>query len=201
MFAFTQTKKCGMIMAVKEYSGHDFHLWVGVAAACGGIYMERWENRYAHGRGGASRSVEHSKADRIKNILLILLAVALLGIGIAGGRAIAFRAGTGEKILQRMMTECGDAVGQVNTLSRYGGSDSAALLGKIRANIHAVDACNQLYASLYGKQLVASDTLNQLYATVDSYMDKLKNGSSSLDEQTSLAEDLAALQALLQTLR
>ena len=162
--------------------------------------MERWENRYAHSRGGASRGMEHSRVDRIRNILLILMTVALLGVGIAGGQAIVFRASAGDAIIQRMATECGDAVNQVNTLSRYGGSDSAQLLGKIRANIHAVDVCNETYAALYGSQLVQDNVFTQLYNTVDSYMGKLKNGSSSLDEQTSLAADLAELQSLIQNL-
>lgn len=160
--------------------------------------MERWENRYAHSRSGAARGVEHSRVERVRNILIILMAVALLGVGIAGGQAIAFRGKADDLILQRMATECGDAVSQVNTLSRYGGSDSAALIGKIRANVHAVDAYNSLYTSLYGGRVVDQSVFTQLYSVIDSYMSKLKNGSATMEEQTNLLNNLTTLQTILQ---
>ena len=132
--------------------------------------MERWENRYAHSRGGAVRGVEHSRFDRVRSVLLILMAVALIGVGIAGGQAIAFRSKAGETLISRMMTECNEAVSLVNTLSRYGGSDSAVLIGKIRANVHAADMCNALHSSYYGGALVSQATFTRLYSTIDSYI-------------------------------
>lgn len=159
--------------------------------------MERWENRYAHSRGGAMHGADHSRFDRIRSALLILLTVALLGVGIAGGQAIGFRAKAGDTLVARMVTECNEAVNQVNTLSRYGGSDSAVLVGKIRASIHAMDVCNELYASYYGSQVVHQGVFTGLYNTIDSYMAKLKNGTTTMEEQTNLLGDLTALQDLL----
>lgn len=159
--------------------------------------MERWENRYAHSRSGAARSAEHSRAERVRSVLLILLTVALVGVSIAGGQAIAFRGKAGDVIVARMLTECNEAVNQVNTLSRYGGSDSAVLVGKIRACIHAMDVCNNLYASYYSSQVVHQGTFTTLYNTIDSYMAKLKNGTTTMEEQTNLINDLTALQTQL----
>ena len=162
--------------------------------------MERWENRYAHSRSGAARGVEHSRFERERSMLLILMAVALIGVGIAGGQAIAFRGKAGDTLKARMLTECNEAVNQVNTLSRYGGSDSAVLIGKIRANIHAADVCNGLHFSYYGSQPVPQATFTQLYGIIDSYMAKLKNGTATMEEQTNLQLELTALQTLLQEL-
>lgn len=159
--------------------------------------MERWENRYAHTRGGAARGMEHSRFDRIRSILLILLTVALVGVGIAGGQAIAFRAKAGDALVARMVTECNEAVNQISALSRSGGSDSAVLVGKIRACIHAMDACNELHASYYGGQVIQQSAFTNLYNTIDSYMAKLKNGTTTMEEQTNLLNDLTALQTLL----
>ena len=159
--------------------------------------MERWENRYANGRKGNLHAVEHSRSERSKIVVIILLAVALLGVGIAGGKAIAFRGDAEDLMLARAMTECSSAVNQVNTLSRYGGSDSAVLVGKIRASIHAMDVCNELYASYYGSQVVHQGVFTGLYNTIDSYMAKLKNGTTTMEEQTNLLGDLTALQDLL----
>lgn len=163
--------------------------------------MERWENRYAHSRTGAVRGVEHSRADRVRNLAIILLLVALIGVAIAGGQAIAFRGKTDDVIAQHMLMECNEAVNQVNTLSRYGGSDSAALIGKIRACVHAVDVYNDLHWDLYGNMPVSQTTFTRLYETIDSYMGKLKNGTTTMEEQTNLLNDLTALQTLLQGLQ
>lgn len=160
--------------------------------------MERWENRYAHSRGGAMHGADHSRFDRARTAVLIVLLVALIGVGIAGGQAIAFRAKAGDAIVASMVMECNEAINQVNTLSRYGGSDSAVLVGKIRASIHAMDVCNSLYASYYGSQVVHQGTFTSLYNTIDSYMAKLKNGTTTMEEQTNLLGDLTALQTLLQ---
>ena len=100
--------------------------------------MERWENRYAHSRNGGNRGMEHSRAERVRSIVIILLVVALAGVGILGWQAIAFRGDCEKGIKARALTECGAAVSQVNTLSRSGGSETSAVLGKIRANINAI---------------------------------------------------------------
>ena len=159
--------------------------------------MERWENRYAHSRSGGVRSVEHSRAERVRSIVIILLVVALAGVGILGGQAIAFRSDCEAGIKARVLTECGAAVSQVNTLSRSGGSDTAAVLGKIRANIHVVDVLSQMNQSLYGKELAPAYSFTELYGIIDSYCAKLKNGSATIEELTNLSDRLMVLQSIL----
>ncbi len=160
--------------------------------------MERWENRYANGRKGNIRAVEHSRSERAKIVLIILLAVALLGVGIAGGKAIAFRGDAEDLMIARAMTECGSAVSQVNTLSRSGGSDTAGALGKIRANVNAVDVLSNMHQSLYGSAYAPQNVFTDLYGIIDSYSAKLKNGTSTIDELTRLGDALGNLQNLLQ---
>lgn len=159
--------------------------------------MERWENRYANGRSGNGRTAEHSRREKIKTVAIILMIVALLGIGISGFQAIAFKGKAEDLIVARAMTECGQAVGHVNSMSRSGGSDTAGVLGKIRANINAIDVLSGLRQSLYGQELAPRATFNQLYSTIDSYSSKLLNGSSTIDALTNLADGLNSLQELL----
>lgn len=163
--------------------------------------MERWENRYARSRNGGSRGVEHSRADRVRSIAIILLVVALAGVGIVGGQAIAFRGHCEEIMMARALTECSDAMNQVNTLSRSGGSDTAAVLGKIRANIRSVDVLSDMSQSLYGRALVPEASFTELYAIIDSYSAKLKNGSATIEELTNLGDRLSILQTMLQDAR
>ena len=162
--------------------------------------MERWENRYARSRSG-SRGLEHSRADRVRSIAIILLVVALAGVGIVGGQAMAFRGRCEESLMARALTECSDALNQVNTLSRSGGSDTAAVLGKIRANIRAVDVLSDMNQSLYGKAFVPEASFTELYGIIDSYSGKLKNGSATIEELTNLGDRLSILQTMLQDAR
>ena len=198
MFAFTQTAKCGNMVATKKYGGHGFATLVGMAAGYRRDYMERWENRYANGRSGGRRSNEPSRTERMLFIALILLAVITLGVGIVGGQAIGDRSRTKELMAARALTECSEAVNQVNSMSRSGGSDTAGALGKIRANIKAVETMSTMRQSLYGGALVPQSTFGELYGIIDSYSTKLKNGSSTIDELTRLGEVLAGLQQMLQ---
>ena len=163
--------------------------------------MERWENRYTHGRSGSARAAEHSRAERVRSIAIILLVVALAGVGIVGGKAMAFRGKSEDTLIAHALIECGNAVSQVNTLSRSGGSDTAAVLGKIRANIHAVDLLNEMCMSLHGRQLAPAASFTELYGIIDSYSGKLKNGSATIDELTNLSNRLTELQTLLQDAR
>lgn len=163
--------------------------------------MERWENRYARGRNGDGRGAEHSRADRVRSIIIILLLVMLAGVGIVGAQSFAFRGKCDETMLNRAMTECGEAINQVNTLSRSGGSDTAAVLGKIRSNIHAVDVLSAMHQTLYGRALVGSSTLTELYSVIDSYSTKLKNGSATIDELTRLTDQLSVMQTQLNAAR
>ena len=156
--------------------------------------MERWENRYTHGPG---RAADHSRAERIKNIVIILLAVALVGVGIAGFQAIAFKGQSRDLIVARAITECSTAVGSANTLSRSGGSDTAGMLGKIRANVNAVDVLSSIHQYLFGQELAPRATFTQLYSIIDSYSAKLRNGTATIDELTNLADGLTSLQDLL----
>ena len=163
--------------------------------------MQRWENRYANGRSGNVRTAEHSKAERVRNLLLIVLTVALLGVGIAGGQAITFRSSCDEKLLGRMVTECADAVSLAKNLSRYGGSDSAAILGSIRSNVHAVDVLNTMHHTLYGSYLVQPASFTDLYNIISSYSDKLTKGAAVVEDQNNLVTGLDALNTLLQSLK
>ena len=186
-----------MIVAANEYGWGIFTFAVGMMAGYGGFVMDRWENRYTHGRAGGGRAMEHSRMDRIKSILLILMAVALLGVGIVGVQSIAFKGDAQKLIVARAMTECSTAVSHANSLSRSGGSDTAGMLGKIRANVNAVDVLSGIHQSLFGQELAPRSTFTQLYTVIDSYSGKLRNGTATIEELTNLSDGLLGLQQLV----
>ena len=163
--------------------------------------MERWENRYANGRSGNGRTAEHARKEKIKTVAIILMAVMLLGVGISCFQAMAFKGKAEDLIVARAMTECSQAVGHVNSMSRSGGSDTAGVLGKIRANVNAIDVLSGIRQSLYGQELAPRATFSQLYSVIDSYSSKLLNGSSTIEALTNLADGLTILQAMLNQAR
>ena len=161
--------------------------------------MEQWSNRYARGQG-ATRQMDHARFDRIRNILLILLTVALVGMTIAGTQAIVFRNSCDDRFANTMRTEINEALSDANTLSRNGGSESAALLGRIRASVHAADVINETHNSLYGHFLINPGAFAEVYGIVDNYFHKLKNGTVIIDEQTNLVAALTNLQTVVSAL-
>ena len=82
-----------MMVAMKECGQGIFACQVGIRLNTE-VFMERWENRYTHGPG---RAADHSRADRIKNIVIILLAVALVGVGIMMSLAGSSRPASGSE--------------------------------------------------------------------------------------------------------
>lgn len=163
--------------------------------------MERWENRYTHSRSRAAQMAEHGRAERQMRAAIIALCALLVIAGALAAHAWSFRGKGDEAIVNRMRTESADAVGLAVNLSRYGGSDSAAILGRIRADVHAMDVLNELHLSLYGKRCVEPAQFTLLYASIDSYSEKLRNGTASLEEINNLVNGLNTLDALIQALK
>lgn len=163
--------------------------------------MERWENRYANGRKGGKLRQEHSRLDRFLIPASIVMAIVLVALVITTVQSAAFRGEAKDMMIARAITECSDAVNHVNNLSRTNGSDTMGTLGKIRANIKAVETMSSMRQSLYGGALAPQSTFAELYGIIDSYSAKLKNGSATIDELTRLGEVLTGLQQLLQDAR
>ncbi len=156
--------------------------------------MLHWERRYGHGMSGRDAAAEHARFDRVKNLAIILLAALLVGTAIVCAQTLKFRDDCGETFIARMKTECSSAVSTANNLSRSGGSDSAAMLARIRANVRTMEVVNEMQRTLTGSPYVEADVFGQLYSLVDSYYDRLKTSTSTISEQTNLVNSLTDLQ-------
>lgn len=163
--------------------------------------MERWENRYANGRKGGKLRQEHSRLDRFLIPASIVMAIVLVALVITTVQSAAFRGEAKDMMIARAITECSDAVNHVNNLSRTNGSDTMGTLGKIRANIKAVDVLSNMRQTLFGRPLAPQSTFTELYAIIDSYSAKYLKGSVATEELTNLGAGLTNLQNLLQEVR
>lgn len=165
--------------------------------------MNRWTNKYSYGPGGSAGSPARILGGRMRSALLMVLAVAVVVLGIFGGQAMIYQSKCEPTFISRMLTECDGAVSATNSLSRSGGSESAAILGRIRSNIHAIDAINEVNNSIEGGNgyFVPTAVFTELYGIIDSYSNNLKLGNTTIEDQNNLVNALANLSTLLTELR
>ena len=91
------------------------------------------------------------------------------------------------------------SVTTVATLSRTASSSSAATVGKIRADVHAIDAINQMKMLQDGTNhaYVSTELISRIYTILDAYSNQLITGMSTMEEQTNLSAALQELSAAL----
>lgn len=158
-----------------------------------------WPDLYSGGKGGYAAA--RGGAPRWLPALTLMLLIAVIVLGIVGGQAMLYRSRTEETFVNRMLTECDDALSLANNLSRNGGADSNATLGRIRSDIHAIDTLNEVHNSISGSYYIPPYVFTELYAIIDSYSNNLKLGNVTIEDQNNLVNALANLGALLDTLR
>lgn len=76
--------------------------------------------RYSpHMRGGDGSSSQLRR--RVQSIFTMLLLVAVIALAIFGGNAMRYQSSAHELFVQKIQTECGNALQLCNTLSRTAG--------------------------------------------------------------------------------
>ena len=145
-------------------------------------------------RSGGMRSEGNVMKERIRTGVIVVLLMAVIVLAVVGGRAMSYQAEAHTTFVHRMQTECGSALSLAGSLSRTAGSSSSAILGRIRSHVYAMDAINQLNASMEGRYLVNNDLFTSLYAMLDDYSDKLITGMVTGEVQTNLTAALTGLQ-------
>lgn len=165
--------------------------------------MNRWTNKYSYGPGGAANTPARALGGRLRSVLLVVLLAAVVVLGVWGGQAIVYQSKCEPAFVSQMLTECDSAITTANTLSRSGGAESAAILGRIRASIHAIDAINEVNNIIESGNgyFVPTAVFTDLYAIIDSYSNNLKLGNVTIEDQNNLVNALANLNTLLDGLR
>ena len=136
--------------------------------------------------------------DRLRIGAIIVLVVAVAVLAVLGGQAMAYRAEARSLFAATMQTECIEALNQSSSLSRTAGANSSATLGRIRANVRAMENVNRLQGSLdNGRSFVPEETFSDLYALLDTYSSRLLTGMNTGDLQGQLQTALEALQAVI----
>lgn len=163
--------------------------------------INNWSDKYASGRSGAPAAGRSQPGRFYVPAIAVLTALVLL-LCIFGGQAIAYRGTSRQTFINRMLTECDEALASVKNLSRSGGAESSAILGRIRANIHAIDAINGVNNAIAGGNgyFVEPAVFTQLYGVIDSFSNNLKLGNVTIEELNNLTNGLEALKEELAAL-
>ena len=106
--------------------------------------MEKWmKGRYMANqkRLSVGTGVPAPRGRGIVMLILLALVVALAAVSVT---TVAKLSSVNSRNIAMMQEQCRDAVALSTTLSRTASSSSAATVGKIRADVHAIDVINQM---------------------------------------------------------
>lgn len=161
--------------------------------------MEKWmKGRYMANqkRLSVGTGVPAPRGRGIVMLILLVLVVALAAVSVT---TVAKLSSVNSRNIAMMQEQCGDAVALSTTLSRTASSSSAATVGKIRADVHAIDVINQMKMLQDGTNhaYVNTELISRIYTILDAYSNQLITGMSTMEEQTNLSAALQELSAAL----
>ena len=155
--------------------------------------------RYSQANGN-TLSPSQLKQNRVRDLVILVLAGALIASLVIGVPAVTQRNNNRSIFIQRIRTECDEAVRQAAMLSRNAGADSASILARIRSNLYAIRVTNSVSNAQGTGSLVSDDRVLTLQNTVDQYLTYLTTGMDTGEYQTSLQNALEELQEILGSL-
>ena len=151
--------------------------------------------------GDGSMPLSQINRNRIRNILIFLLLAALIALLIISLPLIRNRENTRTLFIQQIQKESQDAYNDTSTLSRTAGADSAAILSRVRSNIHSIRVVNNLSGTDGNRQLLEDNQLMTIQNMVDRYLVYLTTGMDTGEYTTSLQTALSELQAIVSELK
>lgn len=151
--------------------------------------------------GDGTASMTQVTRNRIKNLLIFLLLIAVAVMLVIGLPMLRNRNDTRELYIQTIQSEVDEAARLTSGLSRNAGADSAAILARIRCNLYSARTVNTLSGSGGGTAFLGEERLTTLINTIDRYLSFLTTGMDTGEYQTSLQTALNELQEIVGALR
>ena len=144
--------------------------------------------------GESGVSMAQIKRSRLKDLLILLLIAALAASLAIGIPARLEKNSLRGNVIRQISKECDDAIASTKAMSPNGRSDSAAQLARIRSNLYAIRAINNLNHTESGEYLISEDRLNTLILTVDNFLSELEG--SGLNFSANISNLRLALEEL-----
>ena len=150
--------------------------------------------------GDGSMPLSQINRNRIKNILILILLIGIAVLLFISLPLMKNKDNTRALYIQQVQRECKDALSDTSTLSRTAGADSAAVLSRVRSNIHTMRIINNLSGAEGSRQLLDDGRLLTIQNMVDRYMSYLTTGMDTGEYTTSLQTALSELQGIVSEL-
>ena len=150
--------------------------------------------------GAGNMNLSQVNRNRIKNVVLALLVIALAVTLVITLPVMQNQGETRNLYIQKIQSEVDEALRQTTTLSRNAGADSAAILSRIRCNIYSIRTLNSVNSASGGRALLEEERLTTLLNTVDRYLNFLTTGMDTGEYQTALQVALTELQEIVGSL-
>ena len=147
--------------------------------------------------GDGGMPVSQVNRNRIKNILIFLLIIAIAVLLVIGLPMVKSRENNRALYIQTIQRECKEAYAETSTLSRTAGADSAAILSRVRSNIHTIRIVNNLSGADGNRQLLDDERMLTMQNMVDRHLQFLTTGMDTGEYTTSLQTSLAELQDIV----
>ncbi len=163
--------------------------------------MQAWENKYATSGFMTTSGTTRGRHEGAMKLAIVLLGVLLLSACVLSVYFYTYQAKAQSRFVTVLETECEAANTVANNLSRSGGSESPALLGRVRAHVRAMETVNNLGKDLNGRNYIDPNVFSELYNVIDTYSNNLRAGSTTLNELTDLKARLTTLSNLIKQLR
>ena len=143
-----------------------------------------------------------TRRNRVKNILILLLAAALIAVTSVAMPAVRSRNNARGLFVQRMQNEIATAIRLTTSLSRNAGANSAAILAQVRSNVYAIGMLNEVRIGEEGAsgRLLQEDQVTSLQSYIDNYLSFLTTGMDTGEYQTNLQNSLENLQVQISAL-
>ena len=150
--------------------------------------------------GDGGMSLSQVNRNRIKNVIIFLLLAALAAMLVISLPMIKSQGNNRNVYIQMVKKEFREADNDSQTLSRTAGADSAAILSRIRSNIHSIRSANSLSNATGNGQLLQDQELEALQIMVDQYLVYLTTGMDTGRYTTDLQNALDELEITINNL-
>ena len=151
--------------------------------------------RYSH-YARESMGVNRTRM-RVMSILCLVLAVAVVVLGVLYARSGTFQGNYEDLRVRRMQSEANQALNEYKGLSTTGGTSTSGVLARIRQHVYAIESMEELHAGLAGAgaRTVDENLFDQVDSWLVRYENKLQTGQSAQEEQSMLLTLLEQLTA------
>ena len=145
------------------------------------------------GHSSIQGSFTAQKKNRFLQLVLLALSIVIAVLAILYGSLLASRSSYSMQINQEIRAQVDLALGQLNTLSRTGGSSTDSVLAKARQHVYAARTLSEQGHVFTGQHPLDPSLFDALLTMLDEFERRKQTGQPTMETQTALIASLSTL--------